>query len=355
MPNYTLETSQNTETYWYDSDGNPILDESGDPIITNNALYRIIPQSFGLFRSYPISVESSSYSKNGTASDLLKLFNLTNGLGSYIYSGKVISTEYHRKLSLALGEYVKSGTENIFTNLNGLAADTALYFIIGADVRFIPIVFLVTTGQYQIDGTDSDLLYLHLLSGETEDYTLTGVDVNLYEGWFITDFSGSYEQTGFNAELFTGNKIIVADKAFIVTGLGSDLKYLHKLGIDSSFYTYDGIDSDLLELFNLTGGIGEFIKSGEVVTLNPFYQFISGEGSLTLTGESINFGTSFVISPEIGIIIYTGNILGLYYSAEIVGNVLAFFNIKSAKISLEVKNPQIYLVMKDPQIILTLK
>ena len=344
---YILDASWSGAQYWRDTEGNPILDTEGNLILIYDDLYKIIPKAAELLRSYPLSANTESYSVNGTASDLLKLAKLISNSGAYNYSGKSIFGGYQKLFAAAGTTYEQSGTGVDLSRTCNLAALTGSYSLFGTEVRFIPTIFMVGSGSYNLLGMQISTILSHVLPGTGGEYVLTGTDNLLYYGFFITPQSGSYLSAGVDADLRMFSGLSSYGGSYLVSGNVSDLKFLHKLDLGSSQYDITGTDPDVLAVRALTLGSNSYTITGEDVVFDAFYLSMLGGGSYLLNGVPITFGSDYILYARPGIINYSGQITLLWYSAEIIGNVLMFLDIKTAEIILAVKSPQLTLEFNE--------
>ena len=344
---YILDASWSGAQYWLDTEGNPILDTEGQPIVIYDDLYKIVPKVAELLRTYPLSVGTESYSVSGIASDLLKLAKLISGHGAYDYSGRPISGGYQRLFAAAGATYEQTGTAIDLSKTNSLAALAGSYSLLGTEVRFIPTLFMVGSGSYNLLGTQISTILSYVLLGTGGEYVLTGTDNPLYYGFFIIPQSGSYLSAGVDADLRMFSGLSSYGGSYLVSGNVSDLKFLHKLGLGSSQYDITGTDPDMLAVRALTLGSDSYVITGEDVAFDAFYLSTLEGGSYLLNGVPITFGSDYILYARPGTINYSGQIALLWYSAEIIGNVLMFLDIKTAEIILAVKSPQLILEFNE--------
>lgn len=373
---YTLDASEVPSQYWLDTESNLILDTRGQPIVIYDALYKIVPNAAGLLRFYPLSAGVENYSISGTTNDLLKLVKLISDNGAYNYSGRPISGAYQRIFSVSNlpiwldteGNPILDTEGNAieiidylykiypgsvsFDRTNNLSALTGNYSIVGTEVRFIPTIFMVGSGSYNLFGIQISTILSHVLSKTAGEYALTGTDNSLYYGFFITPQSGSYLSTGVDVSLRAFSGLSSYGGSYLVLGNVSTLKFLHKLGLESSQYDIAGTDSDVLAVWALTLDSDSYVITGENTAFDTFYLSTLEEGSYLLNGVPITFGSDYILYARPGIINYSGQVALLWYSAEIIGNVLLFLDIKIAEIILAVKSPQLILDVKSPQLTL---
>lgn len=373
---YILDASWSGAQYWLDTEGNSILDTLGQPIVIYDDLYKIIPGTAGLLRSYPLSVGVENYSISGTTNDLLKLTKLISDNGAYNYSGRPISGAYQRIFSVSnlpiwldtegnpildtegnaieiINYLYKIYPDSVsFDRTNNLSALTGNYSIVGTEVRFIPTIFMVGSGSYNLFGIQISTILNHVLSETAGEYALTGIDNSLYYGFFITPQSGSYLSTKVDVNLGAFSSLSSYGGSYLVSGNVSTFKFLHKLSLGSSQYDITGTDSDVLAVWALTLGPDSYVTTGEDTAFDAFYlSTLEGESYL-LNGIPITFGSDYILYARPEIINYSGQVALLWYSAEIIGNVLLFLDIKTAEIILAVKSPQLILDVKSPQLTL---
>lgn len=368
---YILDASWSGAQYWLDTEGNPILDTEGQPIVIYDDLYKIVPKVAELLRSYPLSAGTESYLTSGTVSNLFKHNVIVSQSGAYNYSGKPISVGYQRVFSLGNlptwldteGNPILDTEGNVievsdylykiypgsitFTKTNSLAALTGSYFLSGTKVHFIPTIFMTGSGSYNLLGAQISTILSYILPGAGGEYVLTGTANPLYYGFFITPQSGSYLSAGVDADLRMFSGLSSYGGSYLVSGNVSDLKFLHKLGLESSQYDIIGTDPEVLAVRALTLGSESYSITGEDVAFDAFYLSTLGGGNYLLNGVPITFGSNYILYARPGTINYSGQIALLWYSAEIIGNVLMFLDIKTAEIILAVKSPQLTLEFNE--------
>ena len=195
--------------------------------------------------------------------------------------------------------------------------------------------------SYGISGTASQLIKATICGLATTSYEQSGTAAGLLRQLKVVGAGGIYEKSGTAAGLLALLKLIGGSGSYETSGTVNLLFRQLVLTAGLTSYAISGTDVSLSAVgdSSLVVDPDSYSITGEDAAFDAFYLSTLGGGSYLLNGVPITFGSNYILYAWPGTISYSGQIALLWYSAEIIGNVLMFLDIKTAEIILAVKSP----------------
>lgn len=182
------------------------------------------------------------------------------------------------------------------------------------------------------------------LTLDGSSYGISGTASQLIKATICGLATTSYEQSGTAAGLLRQLKVVAAGlTSYAISGTDASLSAAgdSSLVVDSGGYEISGTAAALLRTLLLSAATSSYTKSGTAATLLRALSLGALGSEYALSGTAADFvappGSDYILYAWPGTISYSGQIALLWYSAEIIGNVLMFLDIKTAEIILAVK------------------
>lgn len=302
---------------------------------TTGSSFSLSGQSAGLYMSRLISAEPSEFSLSGAAVNLLISRLLSCDLGEYSLSaadaglvrsriisaasadysiaGNTISLLASRRLGCVSGEFSLLAADAVgLLKSSILSAGIGEYLLSGTDVMFEltasgAYILAAYSGEFEIAGTNADLLKSSLLSADAGDYSISASISNLYATRIIYAGAGSYNIAGTNASLLRSIRLAALVGTFSTASSSASLLKNSVLIPSAGAFQIASSSAGLLKSYILSCGSGSYIIDGSALGLLKGFKIDAETGEFTISGQPVNLLASRIVTTQNGTFVIIGN------------------------------------------------